>query len=209
MIQPAKRMIGFFKATVIGGVFILAPLVLLIYLISQAVLFVHRLMVPLLDYLPEKTVGSASLLLAAAIAAIVMICFVAGLIAHTTLARWLVQTIEAAILANIPGYTLIKSMGEGLVGMESETTRKAVLVHFDDHSQIGFLMDIAADGKHIVYVPGVPSPWSGSLVIVSPERVEHLATPLREVIERLQRMGLGMGPKLVRLPESVGETPKN
>lgn len=209
MIQPAKRMIGFFKATVIGGVFILAPLVLLIYLISQAVLFVHRLMVPLLDYLPEKTVGSASLLLAAAIAAIVVICFVAGLIAHTTLARWLVQTIEAAILANIPGYTLIKSMGEGLVGMESETTRKAVLVHFDDHSQIGFLMDIAADGKHIVYVPGVPSPWSGSLAIVSPERVEHLATPLREVIERLQRMGLGMGPKLVRLPESGDETPKN
>ncbi|MBX3450872.1 MAG: DUF502 domain-containing protein [Planctomycetaceae bacterium] len=209
MIQPAKRFIGFFKATVIGGVFILAPLVLLIYLISQAVLFLHRLMVPLLDYLPDRTVGGASMLLGAAIAAVVLICFVAGLIAHTTLARWLVQTIEAAVLANIPGYTLIKSMGEGLVGMESETTRKAVLVHFDDHSQVGFLMDIAADGRHVIFVPDVPSPWSGSLAIVAPERVEYLATPLREVIERLQRMGLGMGPKLVRLPESAGETPKN
>jgi hypothetical protein len=104
-----------------------------------------------------------------------------------------VRTIESAVLANLPGYSLVKSMGEGIVGVDNAQARRAVLVRFDDHARLGFLMDTATDGRLVVFLPNVPSPWSGTLSIVSADRVEVLTAPMAAVLDRMQRLGLGLG----------------
>jgi len=115
-----------------------------------------------------------------------------------------VRSIESAILTHLPGYTLMKSMGEGIVGVNNPDGRKAVLVHFGERSQVGFLMDRVADGRLIVFIPNVPSPWSGTLHIVPTTRVERLEIPIRLVIEQLQRLGDGLGGNL---PAAPGASP--
>jgi len=196
----ARRFVRFVKATVIGGVFVIAPVALLVYIIGQTGLVAYRAVLPLMDWLPVNSVSSVSLALSATIAGLIGICFLAGLLAHTAAAKWLVQSIESAVLANLPGYSLVKSMGEGIAGVDGGSGRKAVLVRFDDRAQIGFLMDAAPDGRLVVFVPNVPSPWSGTLCVVSPDRVEMLTPPIRVVIDRLQRLGLGLGSVLDSCP---------
>ena len=199
----ARQFWQFVKATVIGGVFVLAPIVLLVYLVSQAVLMVSTGLRPVIQWLPVTSAGGLTLIGLAVVAGVIAVCFVAGLIAHTTLAKWLVQLIESAILSNLPGYSLMKSMGEGIVGVESATSRKVALVHFVDRSQLGFLMDETPDGRQLVFLPNVPSPWSGTLQIVDAARVEILTMPVREAIEKLQRLGQGMGGNFPHRPPSV------
>lgn len=189
----ATRFVRFVKATVIGGVFVIAPIALLVYIIGQTFWMAYQVVLPLMQWLPVHSAYGISLAAGGVIGGLVAICFLAGLLAHTTIARWLVQQIETAILANLPGYSLVKSMGEGMVGVDSSGSRKAVLVRFDDHQQIGFLMDSTSDGRLVVFVPNVPSPWSGRLCVVSHDRVEVLSMPIRVVIDRLQRLGLGLG----------------
>jgi len=200
----AQRLLAFLKATLIGGVFVLAPIMLLMYVVGQAFKVVHQAIQPLLQWLPSQTVGGVSLVMAATMGLLIAACFLAGLIANTAIAKWLVRSIESAILTHLPGYTLMKSMGEGIVGVNNPDGRKAVLVHFGERSQVGFLMDRVADGRLIVFIPNVPSPWSGTLHIVPTTRVERLEIPIRLVIEQLQRLGDGLGGNL---PAAPGASP--
>jgi uncharacterized membrane protein len=197
--QLARRLLQFVKATVVGGVFVLAPIVLLVYVIGKAVTVAYDAFHPLGKWLPVESVGGVSLALLAAITALIAVCFFAGLVAKTAIAKWLVRTIESAVLHNLPGYTLMKSMGANLAGAESEERLPAVLVRFDDQSQVGFLMEELADGRAIVFIPSVPSPWSGSLHVIDPDRVTRLPAPIAEVIDRLRRLGVGLGPALTAI----------
>lgn len=199
--QTTHRLVGFLgfiKATVIGGVFILAPIVVLVVIIGKALTLAYETLHPLMLYLPFQDVAGISLALLLGIAILIAICFLAGLLAHTALATWLVKWIEWAVLSNLPGYSLMKSMGEGLVGVSRNDGHRAVLVHFERSSQIGFLMDVLADGRAVVFIPAVPSPWSGQLHIVKPQHFEPLEAPVQNVIERLQRLGIGASKVLDR-----------
>ncbi|OYW18386.1 MAG: hypothetical protein B7Z55_10735 [Planctomycetales bacterium 12-60-4] len=68
-----------------------------------------------------------------------------------------------------------------------------MLVQLATTAQFGFLMDLLPDGRGVIYIPAVPSPWSGQLHIVPPENFQTLEAPVQVVVERLQRMGLGAG----------------
>lgn len=193
LIQTRQRLtgfLGFVKATVIGGLFVLAPIVILVILAGKAVSVAYETLRPLVAYLPFQDVAGVSIALVLGIAALIALCFVAGLLAHTALAAWLVRLIEGAVLSNLPGYSLMKSMGEGLVGVSNENGRRAVLVQFATTSQVGFLMDQLPDGRAVIFIPGVPSPWSGQLHVVAVEHYEMLNASVRETVEVLQKLGI-------------------
>lgn len=198
----------FVKATVVGGVFVLAPIVLLLYVIGEALTMVYKGVKPLMAWFPVHSIGGISLALLVAIVALVGLCFVAGLFANTTLAKWFVHKVEMLVLSNLPGYSLVKSMGESVAGVDSGSRRTAVLVHFHERSQVGFVMDRVSDGRLIVFIPNSPSPWTGALQIVTADRVEYLGTPIQEVVERLQRLGVGLGAALETRPPNADDSPR-
>lgn len=193
----------FIRATAIGGVFVLAPIVVLLVIVGYAVTGAYHVVSPLVAYLPYQSVAGISLSLVIGSTGLVAVCFLTGLLANTALATWFVKSIESAILTNLPGYSLMKSMGEGLVGLPNRDGRSAVLVQWEHSTQIGFLMDRLADGRGVVFVPGVPSPWTGQLHIVPSDRYETLDISVREALEALQRMGIGTA----RLLEKSAATP--
>lgn len=200
---------GFIKATAIGGVFVLAPIVVLVILVAKVVSFLYDMIRPWTSYLPVHNLAGAALALLLGIVALLGVCFLAGLLAHTTLAAWATRTIESAIVSALPGYALIKSMGEGIAGLGDKSRRRGVLVRRDDHSRIGVLMDELDDGRCLVFVPGVPSPWSGQLYVVTRDRLEEIDAPLHDIMDLLQRLGIGapkvfqreLGSVAARLPE--------
>jgi hypothetical protein len=48
---------------------------------------------------------------------------------------------------------------------------KTVLVSFDDHQVLAVEVERLAGGRVVVFLPGATDPWSGSVVLVSQERV--------------------------------------
>jgi hypothetical protein len=69
---------------------------------------------------------------------------------------------------------------------------KTVLVRFEGSWQLGFLMETLADGRHVVFVPGVPRALVGTLHIVAAERVQILAMSVSTALDALGRLGVGL-----------------
>jgi uncharacterized membrane protein len=209
-VKHMRTLLSFLKSTVIGGLLVLAPLAILGVIVVKVVDVGRSAVEPVIDLLPVKSVAGVSLTLLLVVAGLLLLCFLAGLLAQAALTRQLIQRVETAILSNVPGYALMKNVGENLVGVEGREGRKTVLLRFEDTSQLGFLMERLADGRLVVFVPGVPNAMAGALHIATAERVEVLDLSIAAALEALGRLGVGLGKAMsdggagrpVRLPNA-------
>jgi uncharacterized membrane protein len=181
----------FLKATVLGGLVVLVPVVTLGAIVGWVVDNALKVVVPLFEWLPDKSVGGVSLTALAAVLGLVVTCFLAGLFAETAILRRVGDRAERVALF-VPGYALMKSVGANLVGIESKRPVKPVLVRFAASSQLGFLMELLPDDRHVVFIPGVPRAMVGTLHIVSADRVQVLAMSVSTALDILSRLGVGL-----------------
>jgi len=179
----------FLKSTLLGGLVVLVPAVVLSAVVVWTFNVVLKIIVPVFEWLPDKSVGGVSLTVLAAVGCLVGVCFVAGLCAELTVIRRLRYRADQLALF-VPGYALMKHAGANLVGIESSL--KTVLVRFEASWQIGFLMLTLPDGRHVVFVPGVPKALVGTLHILAADRVEVLAMSVTEALDVLSRLGVGL-----------------
>ncbi|WP_425614779.1 DUF502 domain-containing protein [Anatilimnocola sp. NA78] len=203
--RSLRRTLRFLRATIVGGLFVLVPVVLVCVVLGHAAQFAYELIHPLVQWLPVKSISGVSLSFLLGIAALVLICFFAGLLARTAVSQWFVGTLEQLILSFVPSYGLMKSMGQGWIGVSTEEPHQAVMVRLDDASQLGFVMDTLADGRCVVFIPDVPTPWSGSLLFVEPARIEPLAITTKQAIECLRRLGANSSKVLNEARALAGE----
>jgi uncharacterized membrane protein len=192
----------FLKSTILGGLVFLVPLVVLAAIVGWAVDIALGVIKPMLEWLPDKSVGGVSLIVAIAVLGLVGVCFLAGLLAETTILRrlgdradWLAQS--------IPGYALMKNVGTSMVGVEGKYPARTALVRFEASWQLGFVMETLADGRHVVFVPGVPRALVGTLHIVAAERVQVLAMSVTAALDALGRLGVGLREMSAKEPSSV------
>ena len=66
-----------------------------------------------------------------------------------------------------------------------------MLATFDDHQLLAMEVERLADGRVVLFLPGAPDPWSGSVVLVEPERVQPLDADIAALNRSLKRLGRG------------------
>ena len=181
----------FLKSTALGGLVFLVPVVTLGAIVAWVVDSALKVIVPLFEWLPDKSVGGLSLTALAAVLGLVVSCFLAGLFAETAIIRRLGDRAERLALF-VPGYALMKTVGANLVGIESKRPVKPVMVRLEASWQLGFLMELLPDARHVVFIPGVPRALVGTLHIVSADRVQVLAMSVSAALDTLSRLGVGM-----------------
>jgi uncharacterized membrane protein len=54
-----------------------------------------------------------------------------------------------------------------------------------------FIIEEFDDGRFTVFVPAAPTPFSGSIYILTPERVHPIDVPFAHAIRSLSRFGSG------------------
>jgi uncharacterized membrane protein len=179
------------RTTLVGGLVFLVPLVVLAVVAGKALALARKVVEPLAAWLPVESVLGlrAPLLLAGGV--IVIICFLAGFLARTVLARRVVRKLETAVLSSVPGYEFLKHMSESMLGLEREGAYPVVLVRFDDSSQIGFQIEVLEDGCVVVFVPGVPNANAGDVYVMNADRIVPLNVPSARMMKCLQRLGVG------------------
>ena len=185
-----RAIYGFVKSTLIGGGVVLLPVVVVVALVVWAIDIAIKAIVPVFEWLPDQSVGGVSLTLLATFGALIGICFIAGLLAETAILRRLGKLAERFALF-VPGYALMKNVGANIVGIESKHAVKTVIVQFPASWQLGFLMETLADGRHVVFIPGVPRALVGALHIVASDRVQVLSMSVSAALDVLSRLGVG------------------
>ena len=183
----------FLRATVVGGALFLVPLVVLLAILGKAHEFFQKMAIAITAALPPNVVASIPAPRIVAIVAIVLFCFLAGLYARTDLAKRSIAWLESVLLSNIPGYSFMKGLGEDIVGVEGATRREVVLARIEDAWQIAFLIERLPDGQVAVFVPGAPSPLSGSIYLMTADRIKPLDVSAAAAMKCIKGLGLGSG----------------
>lgn len=191
----------FIKSTLIGGIFFLIPLAALVMILGKVFTFFVNLTAPFKHWWPLDRVLGIAIADLIAVAIIIALCFLAGLFAHSKTAANFVSSLESRFLDNIPGYAFLKSMTGSVTGKEQETAMTPILARFDDASQVAFKIESLPDGRAIVYIPGAPDPWAGSLMVMAADRVEPLECSLQQAVKNIRGLGARSGELLTSRPD--------
>ena len=189
--------------TVVGGIFFLAPFMVLIIVLGKAQQITRAVVIPLAAKIPAESLLGFETSKLLAILILVLVCFLAGLFAKTAPAQKLVRWLETALLSNLPGYSFMKNMGEEVAGTAQTHRHEAVLVRFDDAWQVGFLVERVPGGRVVVFIPDSPSPWSGGVFIFNEERVTPLKVSPASALKCQQKLGEGTAALVNEISEKI------
>jgi uncharacterized membrane protein len=181
------------KTTILGGLLFLVPLVVLIFILAKAFELSRAVAVPMGRIFPMDRIAGVALADILALGLILAISYLAGLAARGKVLVKPVARIERFLITVVPGYAVLKSTLAGLMGDNSaESLLQPVLIRLDDFHQIAFEVE-RLDNRSVVFLPGAPSAWSGSSVIVDADRITYLSAPPHQVTGLLRVLGRGTG----------------
>jgi len=186
-----KKIFDFVKAMLIGGILFFIPMIILIVILQKAFQIAAVLVMPIIKLLNVTHIFEIGVEIIVAIAIILFILYLGGLISKTSRAKKAVKKIEDALLSKVPGYDMIKNMGESFVGFEGNTSISTVLARIEDAWQYGFLIEEIEGEQYAVYVPGAPNPMSGSVYILEKARIKKTNIPLQAAMKSLRGLGIG------------------
>jgi uncharacterized membrane protein len=190
MKKQVTKTFGFLKTTAIGGLIFLLPLAAIGGLLGYVYNVVLVIYEPLKEYLPGSSIGATSLLFLIAVGILVILCFCCGLAARRAIARKFSQAVEKHLVMVFPKYAIYKDILAGNIGGDSHApSLTPVTIQFDDSIRIGFEAGRTEQGLVIVYLPGSPDPWLGSVVLVQPGRILPLDVDFGEMSAICERLG--------------------
>jgi len=184
-----KGFISFIKTTIAGGALFLVPMIVLLAILGKAHQIASKLVTPLSKLIAVEALAGDVAIRILAILLILLVCFLAGVIARTHRARSASNWLEDNVLIYVPGYSLIKSMTSSIGGMQNEKQLKPVLARIENAWQLGFVVEELEAGHLAVYVPGAPNAMSGSVYFMSEDRVRPLDIPLPKAMRLMRQLG--------------------
>ncbi|MEM1225472.1 MAG: DUF502 domain-containing protein [Planctomycetota bacterium] len=210
------RHVSFLRATAIGGIFFLLPLLVICFLLGQVAQVIYSVAVAIQpnipSWLPINEPTGIALIVSIAVLIIVLACFVAGILASRSIAQRFIRWVEKYLLMLFPRYAIFKEQLSGNIGGDiSKNTLRPVRIAMQDHSLIAFEVeraipelvgDIAVQHEATVtlYVPGSPDPWSGQVIHVQADRVTPLDASVPDVLGAFEKLGVDSQRLMCGLP---------
>jgi uncharacterized membrane protein len=186
-----KTLARFVQTTVLGGVFFLAPIVVLIIILAKALEYANKVLQAFVVHILAASELSPTGATVLSIVTVALVCFLAGLIAHTMVGQRLVRGLEDSVLSKVPGYEYLKQESASALGVATVTALPVVLVETDFGWQIGVQTETASGGLVAVFLPGAPNPHSGSVYFVPAGRIRSSEVKLVAALNCMRRCGIG------------------
>ncbi len=129
--------------------------------------------------------------------AVVFSIYLIGLVVTTFIGKWIWKRMDG-ILDRLPALGSIYQTFKQILGYgegEDAIFHEAVLVPSKDQQseELGLVTNKMPDGQGntnlIIFIPGVPNPTSGRLLVMKEDSVKRLAIPVNEAIKALVSMG--------------------
>ena len=193
-----KKTAQFIKDTLVGGVLFLLPGALLLWLAEKVLPLARQLMKPVENLLPGHLVAQFALGTLLAVLALLLVAFIAGLLARTAPGQRLIRWIEESSVGSLPQNRMAKSVLEGRGGGDGDGVPdvQPVLVPAGEGWRIGMKFDSIEGGWASVFLPNSPKARTGSIVLLPESSLRPLDLPIGETTLLLSRLGGGAGAAL-------------
>ena len=182
-----KRLTAFLLSSLAAGMLVVVPIYLSVLLLLRAMQAVGGLVRPLAQLLPQWLPAEQAL----SLLLVLLACLLIGVGVHTAVGRAASNRIETSFLEKIPGYSLFRSLTRQVAGRPEEQAWKPAMAEIEDALVPAFIIEEFDDGRFTVFVPAAPTPLSGNVYILTPERVHPLDVPFTDAIKALSRWGSG------------------
>ena len=184
---------SFFKTTLLGGVLVVLPIVILILVFRWLYEFIADKIKPLTYILLETAKLQEFVASVLAITVILLSFFVVGLIVKTRLGQYSFEQLELRFLTKLPLYNIIKETILQLVGTEKKLFKHVALVNlFGNETRVtAFITDEHDDGSYTVFVPSGPAPTAGFIYHLKADSVQKVNYPIDKAMRTIFSVGAG------------------
>ena len=188
-----KRIKDFLKTSLLGGLVVILPVAILIFVFKWIFNLVTNMVQPLTDLVLERSQMQEILADILVIAVILTLCFVIGVFVRTRLGKWIFQTLENKILKIAPGYSLIKETVMQFIGSKKSPFSSVALVQIFANETLAsaFVTDTHEDGSYTVFVPTGPNPTSGNIYHLEARFVHPVDVPVEDAMRSIISCGAG------------------
>ena len=187
-----KSILNFLKTCLLGGLFVLLPLVLFYLLLVELLQVVVMLATPIADLFPKGTFDEVHMPVLVGLILIVGASFLFGLALRSAALQRFGLWIERGLLGRLPLYNAVKSLARGLVGAQEDTAFRSAVLHSPDGArEIVYVIEEHSDGQMTVLVPWAPASFAGSVKIVGSDRIEMLDASVGGASRVLAHWGVG------------------
>ncbi len=185
-----SRFVNFIKTTAIGGLLVIVPIAIILFVLAQIFYGLYSVAQALIAEL-GLAIDDALILFAIAIASLIGLCFVTGLVVQTragiTLRAWL----DSNVARRIPMYNAISSLTKRFAGLEGNNFDPVeVDLHGSAARAIGFLIEELPDNRCAVYIPSAPVATIGNIYIVSKSQVSGLQATVADTLTAISQWGV-------------------
>lgn len=185
-----SRTYSFLRTTGIGGIFFLLPLVVVGVLLGQVVQVVWIAAGAINGFIPVDTPWGYTLLFLSGLALIVLACFGAGLIARRAIGKRFLGFIEKYLLMLFPRYSIFKEQLSGNIGgHEFQNSMTPVYVECMGIERIAMEIERDDEGRVVVFLPGSPDPWTGTVIILKETQVRPLPVDFASTMATFEQLG--------------------
>ncbi|MFC1798370.1 hypothetical protein ACFLZL_01000 [Thermodesulfobacteriota bacterium] len=184
---------NFIKTTAAGGLFILLPILLFYLLFAEILELFIGLATPIADLFPEGTFDQAKFPVLIAILLLAAVSFIIGLATRSSAGKRFGNWFESITIGRLPMYNALKTIFTGFTSKNGEDAFRPALLKSPDGDEFAYVVEDLGNGKAAVLIPWAPTPFAGSVKIVSQERLELLEISLGELTTVLSHWGVGAG----------------
>ena len=188
-----KSIFGFLKATIVGGFFVVLPVVLVWMIVVETIDLLVGIATTVSEFLVGKGLKAFSDPELVAVLILVGVCFAMGLAMRTRIGTAIGRFIERLILEPLPGYKVFKALTHSLGGIDQSSAFTPALMQNADGTRTPVLaVEEHAGGDVTVLIPMAPTPTVGPLRVVPGSQVQRLDAPLGQFMECYFHFGSGV-----------------
>ena len=191
---------NFVKNTLLGGLFILLPLILLWLGLKEIGGLLVAMATPIADLFPA---GNFDRLAAPGVFAAILIAgaaFIVGLAARSTELSRMGRFIEKSFLNKVPMYRMLKIISSALIDSDKGGVRPALIKDGSGGGDPCYVVEMHQDGRATVLMPWSPASFAGSVKIVRHSDLEYVPCSLDEFSRSISQIGVGLEDCLAKRP---------
>ncbi len=188
-----KTIAEFIKSTIVGGFFVLLPLLLLWGVLSQAFAIALKIAAPI-AYLLSKNIFTDALRHKNLLAVLLLLgsSFFCGMLLRVSFIRRVMRVVESHTLDRVPGYTVLRNVvSEAVRPGSTGGFKPGMLLISQGIQRPVYVIEDHGDGNLTVFLPAAPTAFSGTVHIASRDNVALLDVPLGEFVKSIVQCGVG------------------
>ena len=205
MLQRTKN---FFRTTLLGGVIVILPAIILGFAFKWLFNVVSNGIRPLTNFvvnhidLPDEYEHLIAMLIVLSV--ILLGFFLVGLFVRTRIGRWIYSALENSLLSKAPGYKMVKETVNQFLGKKESPFSSVALVQiFENDTKVtAFITDKHDDGTITVFVPTGPNPTSGFIYHLNQQYVHPVEVSVEDAMRSVISCGAGSDALIEKLKRS-------